>query len=170
MIRRVAWMTRIKQRTAEYRISNDGIALRGVGVRTPTSRRLREIFFKIDRIHSFDVRCWSFDVRCSSVSFSIRLPAFQGRVGPSGPGYLLKPAVTRVFILAHPVMLKIFITGAVSQKAAKPSVWTIDHIPMGRFDELTGGLFREFIHLFRTPNFSGIACKGSLFWMGCAGN
>jgi hypothetical protein len=38
---------------------------------------LREIFFKIDRIHSFDVRCWTFDVRCSSVSFSIKLAAFQ---------------------------------------------------------------------------------------------
>jgi hypothetical protein len=38
---------------------------------------LREIFFKIDRIHSFDVRCWTFDVRCSSVSFSIRLAVFQ---------------------------------------------------------------------------------------------
>jgi hypothetical protein len=38
---------------------------------------LREIYFKTDRIHSFDVRCWTFDVRCSSVSFSIRPAAFQ---------------------------------------------------------------------------------------------
>ena len=36
----------------------------------------REIFFKTDRIHSFDVRCWTFDVRCSLVSFSIRLAVF----------------------------------------------------------------------------------------------
>jgi hypothetical protein len=41
----------------------------------------REIFFKIDRIHSFDVRCWMFDVRRSSVSFSIRLAAFQASGG-----------------------------------------------------------------------------------------
>ena len=38
-------------------MSKCGIALRGVSVRTPTSRRLRSIFFlKIDRIHSFDIR------------------------------------------------------------------------------------------------------------------
>jgi hypothetical protein len=52
---------------ASRRISNDerrmtkvGIALRGVGATTPTSRRLHEIFFKTDRIHSFDVGCWTF--------------------------------------------------------------------------------------------------------------
>ena len=77
MIRLAASMTWIKQRTAEYRMTNNGIALRGVGVRTPTSRRLREIFFKTDRIHSFDVRCWTFDVGRSSVYFSIKLAAFQ---------------------------------------------------------------------------------------------
>jgi hypothetical protein len=38
---------------------------------------LREIFFKIDRIHLFDVRCWTFDVRRSSVSFPIKLAAVQ---------------------------------------------------------------------------------------------
>ena len=81
-------------------------------------------------------------------------------------GYLLETAVTRVFIQAHPVMLKIFITGAVSQKTAKPSAWTIDHIPMGRFNKLT----RRLIHLFRIPRCSGTTCKGSLVWMGCAGH
>jgi len=38
---------------------------------------LREIFFKTDRIHSFDVRCWTFNVRRSSVSLSIKLAIFQ---------------------------------------------------------------------------------------------
>ena len=33
-----------------------GFALRGVGVRTPTSRRLRSVIFLIDGIHSFDIR------------------------------------------------------------------------------------------------------------------
>jgi hypothetical protein len=42
---------------------------------------LREIFFKTDRIHSFDVRCWTFDVRRSSVSFSIKLAAVQASGG-----------------------------------------------------------------------------------------
>ena len=42
---------------------------------------LREIFFKTDRIHLFDVRCWTFDVRRSSVSFSIKLAAFQASGG-----------------------------------------------------------------------------------------
>ena len=59
MIRLVALAvgSRTEQRTAEYRLSKCGIALRGVGVRTSTSRRLRSIFFlKIDRIHSFDIR------------------------------------------------------------------------------------------------------------------
>ena len=51
-------------------------------------------------------------------------------------GYLLEPAVARVFILAHPVILKIFIAGAVSQKAAKPTPLTIDHITMGRFNKM----------------------------------
>ncbi len=111
-----------------------------------------------------------FDVRRSSVFFSIRLGTFQGSGGSFKPDYLLEPAVTRVFILAHPVMLKIFITGAVSQKTAKPSVWTIDHIPMGRFNKLTRGLFRGLIHLFRIPRCSGIVCMGSLVWMGCAGH
>ncbi len=32
------------------------VALRGVGATTHTSRRLRSVIFKIDRIHSFDVR------------------------------------------------------------------------------------------------------------------
>jgi hypothetical protein len=36
---------------------------------------LREIFFKTDRIHSFDVGCWKFDVGRSLVSFPIRLNA-----------------------------------------------------------------------------------------------
>ena len=111
-----------------------------------------------------------FDVRRSSVFFSIRVGTFQGSGGSFKPDYLLEPAVTRVFIQAHPVMLKIFITGAVSQKTAKPSVWTIDHIPMGRFDKLTRGLFRGLIHLFQIPRCSGITCKGSLVWMGCAGH
>jgi len=111
-----------------------------------------------------------FDVRRSSVFFSIRVGTFQGSGGSFKPDYLLEPAVTRVFIQAHPVMLKIFITGAVSQKTAKPSVWTIDHIPVGRFDKLTGGLFRGLIHLFRFPRCSGITCKGSLVWMGGAGH
>jgi len=61
MLRWLASIAWIKQRTVEYRISNrritkGGIALRGVGAATPTSRRLREIFFKIDKIHSFDIR------------------------------------------------------------------------------------------------------------------
>ena len=47
-------------------MTNGGIALRSVGAKTPTSRRLREIFCKTDRIHLFDVRCWAFDVRRSS--------------------------------------------------------------------------------------------------------
>ena len=76
MIRRVAWMTRIKQRTAEYRITN---------IEFRRMESLREICFKIDRIHSFDVRCWTFDVRCSSVSFSIRLAAFQASGGADPP-------------------------------------------------------------------------------------
>jgi hypothetical protein len=42
---------------------------------------LREIFFKTDRIHSFEVRCWKFDVGRSSVSFSIKLAAFQASGG-----------------------------------------------------------------------------------------
>jgi len=29
---------------------------------------LRSVFYKIDRIHLFKVRCWAFDVRCSSFS------------------------------------------------------------------------------------------------------
>jgi hypothetical protein len=44
-----------------------GIALRGVGVRAPTSRRLRSVFFKNnnDRIPYFDI-CYSlFDIRYS---------------------------------------------------------------------------------------------------------
>ena len=51
---------RAEKRTAKYRMSNN------------ESRRmevLREIFYKTDRIHSFDVRCWTFDVRCSLVLF-----------------------------------------------------------------------------------------------------
>jgi len=111
-----------------------------------------------------------FDVRRSSVFFSIRVGTFQGSGGSFKPDYLLEPAVTRVFIQAHPVMLKIFITGAVSQKTAKPSAWTIDHIPMGRFNKLTRGLFREFIHLLRIFHCSGIVCMVGLFWMSCAGN
>ena len=35
--------------------------------------------FIIDRIHSYDVRCWTFDVRRSSVSFPIRLSPFSGQ-------------------------------------------------------------------------------------------
>ena len=72
MIKLAASMAWIKQRTAEYRMTNDE------GRRMES---LREIFFKIDRIHSFDVRCWTFDVRCSLVSFSIRLAAVQARGG-----------------------------------------------------------------------------------------
>ena len=59
-------MTWIKQRTAEYRMTNDERWI-----------RFAKSFFKTDRIHSFDVRCWTFDVRCSSVSFSIKPAAFQ---------------------------------------------------------------------------------------------
>jgi len=44
---------------------------------------LRYISFKIDRIHSFDIRCWTFDVRRSSVSFSINLAALQASGGAS---------------------------------------------------------------------------------------
>jgi hypothetical protein len=42
---------------------------------------LREIFFKIDRIHSFDVRCWTFDVRRSSIASLIKLAGFQAGGG-----------------------------------------------------------------------------------------
>jgi hypothetical protein len=42
---------------------------------------LREIFFKTDRIHSLDVRCWTFDVGRSLVSFPIKLAAFQASGG-----------------------------------------------------------------------------------------
>ena len=35
---------------------------------------LGSIFFKIDRMHSLDVRCWTFNVRCSLISFSIQIP------------------------------------------------------------------------------------------------
>ena len=81
-------------RNDECRLTNDGIALRGVGAKSPTSRRLREIFFKIDRIHSFDVRCWTFDVRRSSVSFSIRLDA-RGQAALTPDTRNLNPAGNR---------------------------------------------------------------------------
>ena len=112
---------------------------------------------------------WPLFRQAATLVFNIGVKTpFKGgtRAKPIGIGYLVEPAVTRVFILAHPVMLKIFITGAVSQKTAKPSVWTIDHIPMGRFNKLTRGL----IHLLRISRCSGITCKGSLVWMGCAGH
>jgi hypothetical protein len=51
----------------EYQISKDESAVR--------------CLFIIDRIHSFDVRCWTFNVRRSSVSFSIRLAALQAGGG-----------------------------------------------------------------------------------------
>ena len=58
----------------EYRMSKGGFALRGVGVRTPTSRRLRSvIFYKIDRIPYFDIRYSLFDILFFRVSFPIRL-------------------------------------------------------------------------------------------------
>ena len=60
MIRRVAWMTRIKLRTAEYRMTNDERWNRSRSAGACAA--CREIFFEIDRIHSFDVRCWMFDV------------------------------------------------------------------------------------------------------------
>ena len=55
---------------------------RNIQKREPQNRRisniecrrvvsLRSVFFKMDRIHLFDVRCWTFDVRCSLVSFLI---------------------------------------------------------------------------------------------------
>ena len=40
---------------------------------------LREIFFKTDRIHLFDVRCWTFDVH--QFLFRSRLAAFQASGG-----------------------------------------------------------------------------------------
>ena len=47
-------------------MSKGGFALRGVGIRTPTSRRLRSvIFYKIDRIPYFDIRYSLFDIRYS---------------------------------------------------------------------------------------------------------
>jgi hypothetical protein len=58
---------------------------------------LREIFFKTDRIHSFDVRCWTFDVRRSSVFSSIKLTAFQASGGARmklyGVSFSIRPAV-----------------------------------------------------------------------------
>ena len=54
------------RRTAEYRISKGGFALRGVGATTPTSRRLRSvIFYKIDRIPYFEIRNSKFIIRYS---------------------------------------------------------------------------------------------------------
>ena len=52
MIKLAASIAWIKQRTAEYRITN---------IEFRRMESFREIFFKIDRIHSFDVRCWTFD-------------------------------------------------------------------------------------------------------------
>ena len=42
---------------------------------------LRSVFFIIDRIPSFDVRCWTFEVRRSLVSFLINLAAFRPNGG-----------------------------------------------------------------------------------------
>jgi hypothetical protein len=57
---------------------------------------LREIFFKTDRMHSFDVRCWTFDVGRSSVSFSISLAAFQAS---GGADTLTPETIPNAFIL-----------------------------------------------------------------------
>ena len=60
--------------TTNRRMSKDGIALRGVGIRTPTSRRFCSVFFKIDRIHYFDILFFR-------VSFLIKRAAFQASGG-----------------------------------------------------------------------------------------
>jgi hypothetical protein len=62
-----------KKRTAEpqnieYRMSKCGIAS-------------LSHFYKIDRIHYFDIRHSLFDIRFFRVSFSIRLAAFQASGG-----------------------------------------------------------------------------------------
>ncbi len=61
MIKLPVSMARIKQRTAEYRISNRRIS----NIECRMMESLREIFFKTDRIHSFDVQCWTFEIRYS---------------------------------------------------------------------------------------------------------
>jgi len=43
---------------------------------------LRSIFFKTDRIHSFDIRYSLFDILFFRVSFSIKLAAFQASGAP----------------------------------------------------------------------------------------
>ena len=52
--------------------------------RTAECRRVESlcsVFFKIDRIHYFDIRHSLFDIRFFRVSFSIRLAAFQASGG-----------------------------------------------------------------------------------------
>ena len=44
-------------------------------------RFAQSFFYKIDRIHSFDIRHSLFDIRFFKVSFSIRLAAFQASGG-----------------------------------------------------------------------------------------
>ena len=60
-------------------MSKGGFALRGVGIRTPTSRRPRSvILYKIDRIPYFDIRYSLFDIRYSLFQsfFPIKLVVF----------------------------------------------------------------------------------------------
>ena len=80
MIRLPVSMAWIKQRTAENQMTSDEWWMMG---------SLREIFFKTDRIHSFDVRCWMFDVGRSLVYFSIWPAVFL--VGGWAEHWHLKP-------------------------------------------------------------------------------
>jgi len=64
---------KVKKRTAEpknieYRMSKGGIAALG-------------LFYKIDRIPSFDIRYSVFDIRFFRVSFSIKLAVFLPAAG-----------------------------------------------------------------------------------------
>jgi hypothetical protein len=64
-------MTRIKQRTAEYRMTNEERWNRSRSAGACAA--CREIFFKIDRIHSFDIQYSLFDILFFKVSFSVKL-------------------------------------------------------------------------------------------------
>jgi len=64
-------------------MTKGGIALRGVGAKSPTSRRLRSIFLdKIDQIPSFEIRYSIFDILWFAV---YPRPGYRsGRFHPKG--------------------------------------------------------------------------------------
>ena len=63
----VPWMKLHKIKEANRRMSKDEGWNRSRSAGACAA--CREIIFKTDRIHLFDVRCWAFNVRRSSVFF-----------------------------------------------------------------------------------------------------